>query len=135
MCPDFTVWAFTSTVSIGKEIDVFFQSFGLGEDEEAKSALPEGSSDGVIISEPASNSEIEHTGASQNITGLWGSFTGSFFDLNSVRQTPAEKTDENVTITEPSELIKLENELKTSEVVEISSNEEEWDRGWESQVL
>ena len=135
MCPDFTVCHFTSTVSIGKEIDVFFQSFGLGEDEEAKSALPEGSSDGVIISEPASNSEIEHTGASQNITGLWGSFTGSFFDLNSVRQTPAEKTDENVTITEPSELIKLENELKTSEVVEISSNEEEWDRGWESQVL
>ena len=135
MCPDFTVCDFTSTVSIGKEIDVFFQSFGLGEDEEAKSALPEGSSDGVIISEPASNSEIEHTGASQNITGLWGSFTGSFFDLNSVRQTSAEKTDENVTITEPSELIKLENELKTSEVVEISSNEEEWDRGWESQVL
>jgi hypothetical protein len=118
-------------VSIGKEIDVFFQSFGLGEDEEAKSAVPEETSDGVIISEPASNSEIEHTGASQNISGLWGSFTGSFFDLNSVRQTSAEKTDENVT--EPSKLIKLETEVKVPEV-EISTNEE-WDRGWESQVL
>ena len=79
-------------VLLGKEIENFFLSFGVEENESVKPSNEDETSNAVVVSEPSSSPQGK-TETPVTSSNLWGNFAGSFFDLKSAASgTPAPTT-------------------------------------------